>query len=94
MPSLKILCTRKTANAQAHLAITHVGGANNSHMPWTLTVDEAIRTIELKQYTFVVMKDGRRTEVLVAQSRTGQKYLKCTIDGIEGGTLSQLPDCP
>lgn len=94
MPSLKILCTRKTTNPQAHLAITHVGGGNSSNMPWTLTVDEAIRTIELKQYTFIVMRDGRRTEVLVAQSRTGQKYLKCAIDGAEGNTLSQLPDCP
>ena len=94
MPSLKILCTRKTTNPQAHLAITHVGGANNSNMPWMLTVDEAIRTIELKQYTFIVMKDGRRTEVMVAQSPTGQKYLRCTIDGADGSTLSHLPDCP
>lgn len=94
MPSLKILCTRKTALPGTHLAISHVGGANNSHLPWTLTVEDAIRTIELKQYNFYVMLDSRRTDVFVAQTKAGEKYLKCTADIVEGDTLSALPDCP
>lgn len=95
MPSLKILCTRKTSKPQAHLAISHVGGANtNSSLPWTLTVQEAIRTIELKQYNFIVMIGTRRMEVLVAQTASGEKYLRCTADSIDGETLMGLPDCP
>ncbi|MDB5942812.1 MAG: hypothetical protein JWQ13_2378 [Ramlibacter sp.] len=94
MPSLKILCTRKTSRPEPHLAISHVGGANNGNLPWTLAVEDAIRTIELKQYTFHVILDGKRTEVFVAQTRAGEKYLKCTADILEGDTLSRLPDCP
>jgi hypothetical protein len=94
MPALKILCTRKTDRPEPHLSISHVGGANNSKLPWTLTVDEAIRTLELKQYAFYVMLDGRRTDVFVAQTKAGQKYLKCTADIHQGDTLAGLPDCP
>jgi hypothetical protein len=94
MPALKILCTRKTSHSEPHLRVSHVGGANNSKLPWTLSVDEAIRTLELKQYTFYVMLDGRRTDVFVAQTKAGEKYLKCTADIVEGNTLASLPDCP
>lgn len=94
MPALKILCTRKTANPEVHLAISHVGGANSSKLPWTLSVEDAMRTLELKQYAFYVMIGSRRTEVFVAQTRVGQKYLKCTADIVEGDTLSGMPDCP
>ena len=95
MPTLKILCTRKTSTSeQDQLRISHVGGANNSNLPWTLTVEEAIRTIELKQYAFVVVRDGRRTEVQVAQDGKGQKTLRCASDGPGVNTLLVLPDCP
>jgi len=94
MPTLKIFCTRKNADPQAPTRITHVGGANNSGLPWTLTVDEAIRTIELKQYNFVVIRDGRRTEVQVAQAGPGRKYLRCACDAAGDDTLAGLPDCP
>lgn len=94
MPSLKILCTRKTAIPELHLRISHVGGANNSNLPWTLTVEEAIRTIELKQYSFIVIRDGRRTEVQVAQAKSGEKYLRCAADAAGIDTLLALPDCP
>ncbi len=95
MPSLKILCTRKTRSPEVHLAISHVGGANtNSSLPWTLTLEEAIRTIELKQYNFIVMIGTRRCEVLVAQTPSGEKYLRCAVDRVAGETLLGLPDCP
>ena len=94
MPTLKILCTRKSTSEHAQLRVTHVGGANNSNLPWTLTVEDAIRTIELKQYAFVVIRDGRRTEVQVAQTGQGQKYLRCASDAPGASTLLVLPDCP
>jgi hypothetical protein len=94
MPTLKILCTRKTASPEKHLRISHVGGANNSGMPWALTAQEAIRTIGLKQYTFVVVREGRRTEVQVAQAPSGEKFLRCAADGAGADTLLALPDCP
>ncbi len=94
MPALKILCTRKTASPDIHLAISHVGGVNSSKLPWTLSVQDAIHTLELKQYAFYVMLDTRRTDVFVAQTKGGHKYLKCTADIVEGDTLSGLADCP
>lgn len=94
MPSLKILCTRKTTNPQLPHRISHVGGASNASLPWTLTVEEAIRTIELKQYNFVVIRNGRRTEVQVALDDNGEKYLRCAADFAGVDTLALLPDCP
>ncbi len=94
MPSLKILCTRKTSSPEPHLRISHVGGANSSNLPWTLTVEEAIRSMELGHYNFLVVREGRRTEVQVAQTREGNKYLRCAADGAEGDTLAALADCP
>lgn len=81
---------------QSHLRISHIGGANHSNLPWTLTLDEAIRSIELGHYSFIVVRDGRRTEVQVAQTGDGRKYLRCAADGTGTGTdtLSALPDCP
>jgi hypothetical protein len=94
MPSLKILCTRKSTHPETHLRVTHVGGTNSSSIPWTLTLQEAIRTIELRQYNFFVARDGRRTEVQVAQTVGGEKYLRCAADGPETSVLLSLPDCP
>lgn len=79
---------------QSHLCISHIGGANHSNLPWTLTLDEAIRSIELGHYSFIVVRDGRRTEVQVAQTREGNKYLRCAADAAETDTLSELADCP
>ncbi len=94
MPSLKILRTRKTHRPEVHLAISHIGGANtNSSLPWTLTVEEAIRTIELKHYNFIVMLGTRRAEVVVAHAKSGEKYLRCAADGLDRQTLLGLPDC-
>lgn len=94
MPTLKILCTSKATHPQAHLSISHIGGVNSNKRPWTLTVEDAIRTLELKQYRYCVMLDGRRTEVYVAQTPSGEKYLKCGADFRDGDTLTSLPDCP
>jgi hypothetical protein len=94
MPTLKILCTRKTSDLEPPLRISHVGGANNSGLPWTLTVEEAIRTIELRQYNFIVVREGRRTEVQVVQGADGAKSLRCACDAAGADTLSSLPDCP
>lgn len=94
MPLLKIICSRKTSHAEPHRSISHIGGINNGKLPWTLSVEDAIRTLELKQYSYcVVLEDGRRTDVFVAQTKAGEKYLKCTADIIEGDTLASLPDC-
>ena len=59
-----------------------------------LTVGEAIRSIELGHYNFIVVRDGRRTEVQVAQTPDGQKYLRCAADGTGNDTLAGLADCP
>lgn len=93
MPALKILSTLKTASPEAHLRISHIGGVNNSNLPWTLTVDEAVRTLEHKQYSYYVMLGTRRAEVVLAYTPSGAKYLRISADNHEVSTLCSLPDC-
>jgi ethanolamine utilization microcompartment shell protein EutL len=94
MHSLQIRSTVKTASSEPHDSISRIGGVNAANIPWQLSVAEAIQVIENKQYAFYALVDNRRTDVFVARSAGGRKYLKCTADIVEGDTLASLPDCP
>jgi hypothetical protein len=93
MPALKILCTRNTPSSEPHLRISHIGVANNGNLPWTLTVDEAIRTLDLEHYSYYVMIGTRRADGVLAYAPSGAKYLRCSADNGEVHALDSLPDC-
>ena len=57
-------------------------------------MNDAIGKIESGESAFVVQAARRTVSVIVAVSRSGQKYLKTEMDGDQPDTLLRLPECP
>jgi hypothetical protein len=92
--SVEIKCINKTDRYNAHERISHVGGINPDGGRWKLTQEAAILGIESGKYAFTVTAGGRTVDVIVAESRFGNKYLKTVADGEQPDNLLSLPECP
>ncbi|KRP85882.1 hypothetical protein AOQ72_04390 [Bradyrhizobium yuanmingense] len=84
--------TKHPSHHDPHARIQGIGGVHNGQR-WWMTEDDAIRHIENGTYSFFVMVNGRRVDVVVAQHK-GRKYLKTTADGYAPNNLLNLPECP
>lgn len=94
MPSRhQIMCICKTHRTNPHERITHVGGVSSGQR-WKISQEDAIAGIESGQWEFYVSRGGYTAEVVVAQSRYGNKYLKTEADGEQPDNLLSLPECP
>jgi hypothetical protein len=92
----RITCINKSDRDNPHERITHVGGssgAKDGDGPWKITQEEAIRGIENGTWDFYVTRDSRTVEVIVAESRLGNKYLKTEADDAQPNNLLSLPEC-
>jgi hypothetical protein len=56
--------------------------------------EEAIDSIQTGITSFFIRKDGHIVDVVVARSKTGQKYLKTELDREQPHSLLNLPECP
>lgn len=93
--AIKISCIQKSDRMNPHERIHSVGGVNPDGKRWKLTEDEAISYIQSGQYAFYVERPtGHRVDVIIAESRWGNKYLKTTDDGEQPDNLLALPTCP
>lgn len=89
----EIKCINKDDRFNPYDRITHVGGYVTSQ--WKLTLAEAIHHIERLGWTFYTRgKNGHRTNVIVATSRYGYKYLRTEADYDTPDNLLHLPECP
>ena len=89
----QINCINKDDRMNPYERITHLGGFEPS--AWKLTSDDVIRRIESSQENFYVSRpQGDTVWVVVAVSRSGNKYLKTAADGDEPNNLLSLPECP
>lgn len=92
----QITCINKDDRYNPNERITHVGGSSGGEGggSWKITQQDAIEGIESGKWSFYVSRGGREVNVIVATSRSGNKYLKTDADGDEPNNLLSLPECP
>lgn len=94
MPSMhEIKCINKTDRFNPHERIFAIGGVNPDGTNWKLSQQEAIIHIKAGKYSFFVNQNGQQVEVIVAQSRFGNEYIKTISDGEQPNNLLSLYEC-
>ncbi len=91
---VEVTCIRKSDRYNPHERIESIGGVNPNGTRWELDEDKAIAGIERGEWLFYVQKAGRRTNVVIARSATGHKYLKTEADDVTPNNLLSLATCP
>jgi len=92
-PRHQVQCINKTDRYNAHERIENIGGVEGGQR-WRLTQAEGIAAIESGRANFYVNRGGYESDVIVAVSRYGYKYLKTKADGEQPDNLLSLPECP
>jgi hypothetical protein len=88
-----ILCAHKKASQIPHERISHIGGVDPDGRHWKLSVSEAVESIQNRDRSFMVLTRGNVFPVVVAESATGERYLRAESDGEQPDSLLSLPDC-
>jgi hypothetical protein len=90
----QIRCINKQDRDNPWERIINVGGLNADSSRWRLTQKGAIDGIQNGTYEFYVQSGLQQAEVIVAESRFGNKYLKTEADTTTRDNLLSLPECP
>ena len=90
----EVQCINKGDRYNPHERILFIGGLNYDSTRWKIGQQEAIKGIEEGKWSFYVVKDYKRVNVIVATSAHGNKYLKTEADGEHPNNLLSLPECP
>jgi hypothetical protein len=88
-----ISCVHRTALVNHDRRIHSVGGVNPDGARWHLGHDDAVAAIEAGRWSFYLEQRGRLVPVIVAVSKYGSKYLKCSRDPLQPESLLALPGC-
>lgn len=90
----EIKCINKSDRDNAYERIKSIGGTNPDSGRWKMSQEKAVKGVDSGEYDFFVKKDGKVVEVITAESRFGNRYLKTEPDGEEPNNLLSLPECP
>lgn len=88
----QVTCIVKHDRGNPHERIKSLGGINGNGGRWDLTENEVIKQIKTGNYSFYVVVNGRRVNVIIA-IHEGREYLKTTADGYAPNNLLNLPGC-
>ncbi|HXP04266.1 MAG TPA: DUF3892 domain-containing protein [Stellaceae bacterium] len=88
-----ISCASRTDLVNHDRRILRVGGVNPDGARWHISHDTAIAAIEAGRWSFYIEQRGRLVPVIVAVSKYGSKYLKCSRDPLQPESLLALPGC-
>ncbi|MFA1602329.1 DUF3892 domain-containing protein [Alcaligenes faecalis] len=91
--NVQITCINKIPRQDPNESITRIGGRNPDGSPWNLPLQEAINGIESGKWKFYVREAGKITWVVIAESRSGNKYLRTESDSTTRNNLLSLPEC-
>ncbi len=89
----QIRCINKSDRTNPHERITCIGGQNADGTAWKLSLEDAIKGIDRGEWEFFVHQSGITTNVIIAVSRFGHRYLKTQADGEQPDNLLSLPEC-
>jgi hypothetical protein len=90
----RVQCVQRANGTHPDERIARIGGTNSVGVNWRLTQEEAVAAIEGRRWDFYVEHEsGGASDVVVARTSTGSKYIKTTADGEEPTSLLTLPDC-
>jgi hypothetical protein len=65
--------------------------AKESHVGWCHSHDEAIAHLEKRLFTYFIKRDGKPVPLVIAQTDTGEKFLKARTDADRPDALLTLP---
>jgi hypothetical protein len=88
-----ICCVSRTELLNHDRRIREIGGVNPDGAHWRIGQAEAIAAIEEGRWSFYVEREGRPMPVVIAVSKYGSKYLKCSRDALQPDSLLALPGC-
>jgi len=93
--SLQIQWSSKSARQDAHKRILKIGGVRCDGARWKRTQAQAIKDIQRDIYAYWVRVPGAgKVDVILAESRSGNQYIKTAADGEDPTNLLALPEEP
>jgi hypothetical protein len=91
--SLQIQCVMKSDGPFPHERIKKIGGVRCDGKRWRRTQTQAVRDIETATFVYWVDVPGKgKVDVILAESRTGKRYIKTTVDEEHPNVLLALPE--
>lgn len=90
----EVLYVDKGSSSNPAERVLSIGGINAIGNTWKLSQQQAIIGVDSETWEYFIKKGDKTLNIKVAQSSTGNKYLKTEEDGEQPENLLSLPDFP
>ena len=89
----RVQCIVRSDRLNHHQRLLSIGGTNPDGSRWQISEQQAIAAIEARKWSFYIASAGQETEIIIALSKYGTKYLKTALDRVQPDGLLALPEC-